>query len=51
MTFVPVPVRQTIPAGTQDANDVLQAASGDRRAGNDVQHHRRDAGQAVGLLP
>ena len=39
------------PAAAQDADDALQAAARDRRAGDDGQHHSRDQGQAVGLLP
>ena len=41
-----------VEAGAAEAaDDVLQAAARDRRARDDGQHHRRDAGQAVGLLP
>ncbi len=35
----------------QDADDVLQANARDRRTRDDGQHHRRNAGKAVGLLP
>ncbi len=35
----------------QDAHDVLQAAAGNRRPGNDGEHHHGDEGEAVGLLP
>ena len=44
-------LRRAVPARAEDADDVLQAAARDRRAGDDGQHHHRDARQAVGLLP
>ena len=46
-----VPLRRDDAAAGEDADDVLQAAARDRRAGDDGQHHPPDEGQAVGVLP
>ena len=35
----------------EGADDALQAPARDRRAGDDGEHHHRDQGQAVGILP
>jgi hypothetical protein len=42
---------RAVPAAAEAADALLQAAARDRRAGDDGEHHRRDARQAVGLLP
>ena len=39
-----------LPRPAEDADDALQAAARDRRAGDDGEHHHADQGQAVGLL-
>ena len=46
-----VPLQRDVPGAGQGADDALQAAPRDRRAGDDGDDHRPDAGQAVGVLP
>ena len=41
---------EKFPPAAQDADDVLQAAARNRRAGNDGQHHHRNAGTSRGTI-